>query len=149
MFKLKFKKLSKLLKNNTLIPGSVSKKLYVMENIEDFLSNMLPNDLKQHCYPLNIRDGKLVLVIDSPAWKSKLHYILPSIEPALAKKFPKTIRGIELKIIPPSVPPKPKLTPARKKLTEQSRGIITSMADGMEDSDLKRSLERLGKHKKS
>jgi len=147
MFKLKFKKLSKLLKNNTLIPESVSKQLYVMENIEDFLSNMLPNDLKQHCYPLNVRNKKLVLVIDSPAWKSRLHYLLPTIEPALRKKFPKIIMDIELKIIPPSLPPKPKLTPARKELTEQSRGIITSMADGMEDSDLKRSLERLGKHR--
>ena len=147
MFNLKFKKLSKLLKNNRMISDSVSKKLYVMENIEDFLSNLLPNDLKSHCYPLNVRDGKLILMLDSPAWKSRMHYSLPTIEPALIEKFPKHIRVVELKIVPVGEQPKPKLTPARKELSDSSRDIISSMANGMDDSDLKNSLRRLSRNR--
>ena len=146
MYKLKFKKLSRLLKNNTLIARSIDENIHLLENIKVFLEKQLPDELNNHCHANNIVNKRLTLIIDSPAWSSKLRFIQPALEQALTRQYPDIIETVKIKVRPAA--PKKKTDDKkhyRPQLSEKSRQIIQDMADGMDDSDLKESLIRLAK----
>jgi len=149
MHKLKFKKLSRLLKNNTLIAKSIGENIHMLDNIEFFLIKQLPVDLKNHCHANNLVNKSLTLMVDSAAWSSKLRFIQPSLEQALRQEYPDVINTLNIKVRPAtpvvSHQKEGKRRPFRPELSDNSRHIIQDMADGMEDSDLKESLIRLAK----
>jgi len=151
MYKLKFKKLSRLLKNNTLIAKSISDNIHMLENIEVFLKKQLPHELQNHCYANNLANKCLILMVDSPAWSSKLRFIQPSLEQALVQQYPEIINALKIKVRPATRPENTqpdKDKSFRPALSDTSRSIIQDMAEGMDDSDLKESLIRLAKTKR-
>jgi len=150
MFKLKFKKLSNLLKNNKLVPVSVKNNLTELAKIEKILQQFLPEELKNHCFPLNIRKMELTLMVDSPAVHTKLRFTLPSLEQALQDHYHRKINLINIKICPkPLTIENPPQQSQRIALSSETRSHIQSMADEMEPSDLKDALSRLSKNKHS
>jgi hypothetical protein len=151
MSKLKYKKLHKLLKNNALIANSITEKLYALKNIEIFLQEQIPEQLLQHIKPLNISGNTLVLLVDSPAWKSRLRFLLPDIEKKLQQRTAGKINHVTIKIIPDTDRHAGKSTNAknaRAPLSSKSQAIINSLAENMDESRLKTSLLRLGQKKK-
>ena len=151
MSKLKYKKLRKLLKNNALIANSITETLYALKNIEIFLQDHVPEQLQQHIKPLNISGNTLVLLVDSPAWKSRLRFLLPDLENKLQQRTAGKINHITIKIIPDTDMHAGKINNpknARAPLSSKSQAIIKSLADNMDESRLKASLLRLGQKKK-
>jgi len=149
MFKLKFKKLSKLLKNNKLVPESVRKNMSELANIEIFLQKNLPDGIKNHCFPLNISNMELTLMVESPAIHSKLRFILPMIEETFRQNYPLQINSIKIKVYPKKKhQDDSSKKPARRPvLSDDTRSHLQSMANEMEESDLKDALNRLSKNR--
>ncbi len=150
MSKLKYQKLHKLLKNNALIANSITETLYALQNIEIFLQDHVQQTLLQHIKPLNISGKTLVLMVDSPAWKSRLRFLLPDLEKKLQQHTGGKINHISIKIIPATDRQKRKTVGhnnARIPLSTNSQAIITSLADTLDDSRLKASLLRLSQKK--
>ena len=150
MFKLKFKKLSNLLKNNKLVPPSVRENLSELANIEIFLRDNLPDELKDHCFPLNISNMELTLLVDTPAMHSKLRFILPMIEETFKQNYHKKIKSINIKVIPKKTildnqSVKPNKRPI---LSDDARTHLQSTANEMEESDLKDALTRLSRNRR-
>jgi hypothetical protein len=134
-----------------LIANSITETLYALKNIEIFLQDHIPEQLQQHIKPLNISGNTLVLLVDSPAWKSRLRFLLPDLEKKLQQRTAGKINHITIKIIPdPDRHTGKTISPknARAPLSSKSQAIINSLADNMDESKLKTSLLRLGQKKK-
>ena len=145
MQKLKYKKLHKLLKNNSLIANSITDTLYALKHMESFVNEQLPAGLREHVQPLNISGYTLVLMVSSPAWKSKLRFQLPSLEKQLQKKTGNRLRQISVKIVPEKQHEGKTgdKKPVRSSLSLSSQSIIKDLADSLDDSKLKSSLLKL------
>lgn len=149
MQKLKCKKLHKLLKNNSLIANSVTKTLYALQHMESFVTEQLPVGLREHVKPLNISGHTLVLMVSSPAWKSKLRFQLPALEKQLQEKTGRQLRQISIKVVPKKQHDgsKARKKTKRSSLSLSSQSIIKGLADSLDDSRLKSSLLRLSQQK--
>jgi len=149
MQKLKYRKLYKLLKNNGLIANSITETLYALKHMELFVDEQLPAGLREHVKPLNISGYTLVLMVSSPAWKSKLRFQLPELEKQLQQKTGNQLRQISVKIVPKKQyegntgGKKNK----RSSLSPSSQSIIKGLADSLDDSRLKSSLLRLSQQR--
>jgi len=151
MFKLKFKKLSKILNNNKLVPESIRNNLIELAKIEIFLQQNLPAELQMHCFPLTINKRRLTMSVDSTAIHTRLRFVLPTLEQDLRQYTHQQIQSIDIKVYPANpvatVQPEKQKT-RRAALSEQTREHLSSMANEMEDSDLKQALIRLSRNKK-
>jgi len=148
MYKLKYKKLHKLLKNNSLIADTVTETLQALNNIEVFIHAQLPAGIRDHVKPLNIYGNTLVLEVDSPALKSRLRYLSPELEKNLRQHTANSISHLVIKVIPNAGS---NLKPSsgsskRPPLSSNSQSIIKSLADSMDDSKLRSSLLKLSKN---
>jgi len=138
------------LKNNKLVPTSIRKNMTELANIELFLQNNLPDELKNHCFPLNISNMELTIMVDSPAMHSKLRFILPMIEETFKEKYLGDINAINIKIYPKKtlIESTTKTVTRRPALSDDTRSHLQSMADDMDDSELKDALTRLSRNRK-
>jgi hypothetical protein len=145
MQKLKYRKLNKLLKNNSLIASSITETLYALRHMELFVNEQLPVGLREHVKPLNISGFTLVLMVSTPAWKSKLRFQLPALEKQLQQKTGNQLRQISVKIVPEKQhegnTSGKKIE--RSSLSLSSQSVIKGLADSLDDSRLKSSLLRL------
>ena len=150
MFKLKFKKISNLLKNNKLVPESIRKNMIELASIEFFLQKNLPDELRNHCFPLNISNMELTIMVDTPAMHSKLRFILPMIEETFKEKYSGDINAINIKVYPKETLIESQTKPVNKRpaLSEDTRSHLQSMADDMDDSELKEALTRLSRNRR-
>jgi len=148
MYKLKYKKLHKLLKNNSLIANSVTETLYALNNIEQFLYAELPSGVREHVKPLNISGHTLVLETTTPALKSKLRYLTPELEKRLRHHTSNQLNRLVIKVIPNkgSIKKPSAGSKQRPPMSSNSRSIIESFADNIDDPKLKSSLLRLSKN---
>ena len=138
------------MKNNKLVPTSIRKNMTELANIELFLQNNLPDELKNHCFPLNISNMELTIMVDSPAMHSKLRFILPMIEETFKEKYLGDINAINIKIYPKKtlIESTTKTVTRRPALSDDTRSHLQSMADDMDDSELKDALTRLSRNRK-
>ncbi len=152
MSKLKYQKLHKLLKNNTLIANSITETLYALKTIEVFLQKQVPEQLRAHIKPLNISGNTLVLMVESPAWKSRLRFVLPDLEKKLHQHTNGKINHVAIRIIPNrdrQTETKDTRKNHRAALSSKSQDIIQALAGSLDDSKLKASLLKLAQKKNS
>ena len=105
---------------------------------------LLPAEAAPHCLGADLEQGVLTLFLDSGVWTTALRYrhqaIVASTQDAL--KLP--CHTLKLKVLPdpkPGVPPRP----APRELSPDTRRLLDSTAEGVEDADLAAALRRLAR----
>lgn len=112
--------------------------------LEQRLLARLPTPLQGHCRLGQIRDNKLILIVDSAAWATRLRFLTPQLIKQFAADDSVTVDTLEVRIQPqnqPAASPPPARSPAR--LSPENAALITSLARSISDEKLSHALQRL------
>ncbi len=117
-----------------------------LHRLDRLLGSLLDDDCKVHCQVGNVRDGVLILYVDSTAWASRLRYQSPALLKQLQQRRGlAAIQQIEIKVSPKQE----KTTKVQSvKLSREASSCIQACADSMEESGLREALQRLAAHHK-
>jgi len=118
-----------------------------LETLRRRLLRALPAEAAPHCLGADLKQGALTLFMDSGAWTTALRYRQPEILAAARQALGEPCHDLRFKVLPdplPGVPPKP----APKDLSTDTRKLLASTAEGIEDRLLSAALRRLAAGKK-
>ena len=116
-----------------------------------WLASILPPPLGQHCVVADIQGNKLIIGVDSAAWATKIRFLSIEIIEKITLKF-KELKNVE-QVLTTVLPPAPDLTtvtqPSAEKLhlSQQNAALIQSLAETVDDPQLKAALLRLASHR--
>jgi len=115
--------------------------------LDQRVRTLLPPSLAPHCKLANVRRGRVILLTESAALRSRLRFMVPQLirrlrqEPGLSD-----IQDIELRVVPPVEPRK---SPYRRtSMSADAARILKASAEATEDPELRRVLERLASRRK-
>lgn len=137
------------------IPAHIRQQVAHLRFLEDALRDCLPAESYSHCRVAGIFGETLLLVADSPAWRSRLHFYTDRIISHFSHlgKSPtqslgkSPIHRVRIRVAAGSgvEPPAPRRDAPLRLPDEAARGFA-SLARDTDDHDLRRALERLASH---
>lgn len=104
----------------------------------------LPPHLHDHAALVALSDDAWIIQTDSPAWATRLRYVLPSLRNQLAEFLGADVPPLNIRIKPAaakSAPPQRRVT-----LTHENAALIEGAAQAVEDDRLGAALLRLARH---
>jgi hypothetical protein len=117
-----------------------------LHRLNRLVGSLLDHDARLHCQVGNVRDGVLILYVDSTAWASRLHYQSPALLTQLQqRKGLAALRQIEVKVLPGQ---EKEVKYQRVKLSHEAASCLRACADSIADNDLREALQHLAAHHK-
>ncbi len=117
-----------------------------LRRLESRWQTTAPPPFAQHCRPVCVLDGRLLLQVDSPAWAGRIRHQKQAILQHLRRQHADwaALQDIQVRVVPADQPPaqphpRPALSAATARLLEQT-------ADAVTDPDLRAALRRLTRH---
>ncbi len=125
--------------NNTLqrLAGETAK----AKALHQQLIQQLPAELAEHVSAVRQRRQILVIYTDSPAWASRLRYLIPRIRSQLPGYLEYRIR-----VQPPSVDDRTAHQRKARGLNQATADLLAQTAENVSDPGLSRALKRLAAH---
>ena len=107
------------------------------------VADVLPAELAAHCVSATLDGAELRLLVDSPAWATRLRYLGNDLRRTLHSRW--RIASVTVQVEPLRQPPAGR--PARKVvLSAAAADAIAGAASAVEDAALRRALLRLSRH---
>ncbi len=115
-----------------------------LQRLTRLLQKALDPSLAPHCRVGSFAPPQLTIVVDSPAWASRLRFQGKTLLRQLIQKYKEFngISRIEVKIYPVRLPRRESL-PLRRRISPAAAEGITQMAHSINDPGLKQALLRL------
>lgn len=120
--------------------GSVIERAALLRTLDKKLRQSLPEPLASHVRLGNMRDGRLVFLVDSPVWKAKLRLYADVIRDAASAAGLAT-SGMTVKVA--TMLPVPPDAASLSPLTQAARDSLRAAAAAVEDPELKSQLLNL------
>lgn len=117
-----------------------------LQSINKIIKESASSKLATHCAAAGIRDRQLVILVDSPAWATRLHFEQNAIMQHVRQQPEmNSLTGIQIKVRPKDAPP---VNIVRKiePLTPQASADLRACADKINDPALANALRRLAEH---
>ena len=116
-----------------------------LNNLNKVICGILPPNLKDHCTVANIRNKQLIILAESATWATLLRYEQGNILAQLHQnpKY-KVIEAIKIKLAPVEHASQVLFRRPRTP-NPDARQAIHSLADSIEDEELRASITRLAK----
>lgn len=115
-----------------------------LHRLNRLVGSLLDDDSKLHCQVGNVRDGVLILYVDSTAWASRLRYQGTALLKQLQlRRGLASLQQVEIKVLPIQEKIE-KNRPAV--LTHEASSYLSACADSIEDNGLRTALQRLAAH---
>ncbi|MEF8833918.1 MAG: DUF721 domain-containing protein [Halofilum sp. (in: g-proteobacteria)] len=129
------------------IPAHIRKQVTHLRVLEDALRDCLPAECCNHCRVAGIFGATLLLVADSPAWRSRLHFYSDRIIGHFKDMGKSPVHQVRIRVAPgvELQSPAPRRDAPLRLPPEAARGFA-SLARDTEDPELRRALERLASH---
>lgn len=115
-----------------------------LKRLTRLLQAELNPSLAPHCHVARLAPPHLTVVVDSPAWSTRLRYQSTGLMRQLAKKHHifQNVTDIEIKIYPARLQRRaPSSVP--RHISSSAATVITDMANSIDDPGLKQALLRL------
>lgn len=107
------------------------------------VADVLPAELAAHCVSATLDGAELRLLVDSPAWATRLRYLGNDLRRTLRSRW--RIDSVTVQVEPARQPPAGR--PARKVvLSAAAADAIAGAASAIEDTALRQALLRLSRH---
>jgi hypothetical protein len=115
-------------------------KVNKLQELNVLVKQHLSAPLVDHCWVANLKQGRLVLAVDSPVWATNLRFHMPELLSTLRQqpRFAGLVR-IDVSVAPtplPTTPPPIHTRPARK-MTDSNRKMLLAVAETIADPRLK------------
>lgn len=108
------------------------------------LQQLLPTPLAQHCSVAALDRDRLVILVSSSAWATRLRLLHPKIIKAY-HDF--RIKSVITQVAPVAQQQRPKTAGQRRpRLSQQSSRLLAELAETTADPKLKNALRRLSQH---
>ena len=117
--------------------GSVIERARTLRELDKRLRQSLPEPLASHVRLGNVRDGRLVFLVDSPVWKAKLRLYADVIRDA-ASAAGLVTSGMTVKVA--TMLPVPPDAASLSPLTQAARDSLRAAAATVDDPELKSQL---------
>lgn len=106
--------------------------------------------LLNHCQIVNLLENKLILMVDSPTWMTRMRFYVPELLKKLQKYDSlKHIKEIQCKVYPNTSPSRKKLkNPPPALLSAQTAEAIRKSAQKISDEKLRKILEKISSRMK-
>jgi hypothetical protein len=116
----------------------------------ELVRKQLSGSASLHCVNAQLQRDTLIVHVDSPAWATKLRFQLGGLLPSL-RKAPSLdgLQQIQVRIQPGAENKPLGNAPSSTRLSEESAGLIRSLASAISDETLRASWLRLAKNTKS
>ena len=105
------------------------------------IRRLLPADLALHCHAAQIREGLLVLHVDSPVWATRLRYLAPELL-SLMRPDHTALTSVTIKVLVKRESCGPRHRPPQH--SDAAGSIIHDSAQDTKHPQLRAALERLG-----
>ncbi len=117
-----------------------------LHRLNRLVGSLLDDTFEQHCQVGNVRDGVLILYVDSTAWASRMRYQAPTLLKQLQqRKGLASIQKVEVKLLPKQE----KVAKIQSvELSSEASSCLIACADSIEDDGLRIALQRLAAHHK-
>lgn len=116
-----------------------------LNQVQACLERILPDDLGPHYRATAILGDSLILHAESPAWATRLRYLIPDMLAALSGMPDlRDIRSIRIRTVPHS-PPATGEKPHRT-LSADTAKLLRDVAGSIQDPKLRATLLRLSRH---
>ena len=135
------------------LPGleKVAARASALEQLARLTREAVPEPMQPHVIACAVRDRTLVVFTDTAAWGSQLRFIQPMILDAIHHHTGHLLDTVRLKVQQPSAE-RPataaaSTSPTRESrdISQRSRAVIESAAEGISDPDLAAALQRLAR----
>jgi len=115
-----------------------------LQTLEDRVRSLLAAPLGEHVRVANYRQGELVLHADSPAWQSRMRFVVPTLEQALRPSLD-DLRRIRVTTRPPAPVRRAPSPPSHHRtISPRSSAVLRALANSPgTDRRLAEALERL------
>ena len=108
------------------------------------LQQLLPTPLAQHCSVASADQGRLSILVSSPAWATRLRLLHPKIIKAFNDLG---IKSVTTQILPENQQQaRPRVGMRRPRLSQQSARLLIELAENTSDPKLKDALRRLSRN---
>lgn len=126
------------------IPAHIRQQVAHLRVLEDALRDCLPAECCSHCRVAGISGDTLLIVADSPAWRSRLHFYSDRIISHFSQVGKSAVDRVRIQVAATGgvQSPAPRRDPPLRLPAEAARGFA-SLARDTDDPDLRRALERL------
>ncbi|MFP4079038.1 MAG: DUF721 domain-containing protein [Ectothiorhodospira sp.] len=114
-----------------------------LEALTQSVRELLPPDLRGHCWVGNLRDGVLVLVTDGGSWAYPLRYMRREILKQIRDHHGITARTVQIRVQPGMRTFAPSTGHPLPPLSHRARESLQHAAQAVEDPGLKETLRRL------
>ncbi len=138
------KPLHKLLNTGKAL-ASVGEKLAAQDALLKQLRSLLPQPMDQHCVWTVLKKGDLILLVDSPAWASRLRYLSPKLTQQL-RQSGLSVRRILVKVTLINTRHIQRKKSRRAiPMSSSNAKLLSSVAETVDDAELRDALMRLSK----
>lgn len=125
----------------------IKKKALELDQLNHAIKVSLPPDCHDHINVVGVRDNQLIILTDSPVWRTRLRMMSQTMLEALHQHAGIRLNRVKLRLAPPQrivvEPP-----PPHRSLSQQSSDIITQTANCISDPDLQNALLKLAQKAK-
>ena len=138
--------ITKLLHSTSFPAEGLLQRGQYLHRLDRLFGKLLDSETRLHCQVGNIRDGVLIIYIDSTAWATRLRYQTPALLQQLQqRKGLEGLHQIELRVLPAE---KKELIEQPAKLSQEASSCLSACAESLEDENLSNALRRLAAHHK-
>lgn len=129
------------------IPSHLRARLKRQRALDAVLAQCIPADWKLHCTAAVLQSGELVIVVDSPAWRSRIHLHSEQIINHFNRLDNLFVERVKVRCAPVRAPGRLEARrPARPNLPPEAARDLASLAGTIDDRELSGVLERLARH---
>lgn len=126
------------------IPAHILRRIAELRQLETVVQDCLPAECYRHCRVAGVSNGVLTLVVDSPAWRARLHFYSSRIIRDCRRSGKFGVERVRVRVGRPDPvsPPAPRRD-APRRLPPASARAFAALAELTADPELCRALERL------
>jgi hypothetical protein len=124
------------------------KRAQALEKLNAYVKTLLPQPLQAHCQVANLRDGVLVMQVDSSAWASQMRFVQASVLQAWQVESAQIPRPKQIVVHIVSRYQAPPVVPVKPLLSQHNAELLQSTADCLADSALSHALQKLASNRR-
>lgn len=126
-----------------LVNNQLAKSVRSYDKLSETVYKLLHLNKEKHNLWVVVRQQQLTIMTDNPYLGTQLRYQQDNIRDALNREYLLELKKSKVKIVPPTAR-KEKRTEERFIISEKTGKTLESIADMIEDEELRQSLKQLG-----